>query len=138
MKMLIAPAIATALLMTTQSAKAQNVVKPAAMEESEPLACNRLALTPEQRKRHFDELGPALRARKTAVRELPDGYEFQFPSDAKTFQLLTEWIDGERVCCPFFEIALRLEPQSGPVWMRLTGKNGVKEFMEVEGASWLK
>ena len=136
MKILIV--LATALLMTAQSTKAQHVVKPAAMEESEPLACNRLALTPEQRKRHFDELGPALRARKTAVRELPDGFEFQFPSDAKTFQLLTEWIDGERVCCPFFEIALRLEPQSGPVWMRLTGKNGVKEFMEVEGASWLR
>src|SRR5712664_1953082 len=56
-----------------------------------PFVCDRLALTPAVRKRHFDELGPALRARRTSVRELPDGYEFQFPSDAKTVAMLEEW-----------------------------------------------
>jgi hypothetical protein len=102
------------------------------------LACDRLALTPEQRKRHFDELGPALRSLKTTVRELPDGFEFQFPSDMKTYQLVAEWAAGERVCCPFFEIDLRSEPEAGPLWLRLTGRDGVKEFIHAEGAAWIK
>lgn len=103
-----------------------------------PLACDRLALTAEQRRRHFDELGPTLRSLKTGFRDLPDGFEFQFPSDMKTYQLLAEWVAGERVCCPFFDIELRSDREGGPVWLRLTGREGVKQFMAVEGASWLK
>ena len=105
--------------------------------EKSPLACDRESLTPAQRKRHFDELGPALRTMKKAVRELPDGFEFEFPADPKSFQLVAEWVAGERVCCPFFDIGLRLEREGGPLWLRLTGRDGVKQFIEVEGASWL-
>ncbi len=101
-------------------------------------ACDVSALTPEERKRHFDELGPALRALKKSVHELPDGYEFEFPADARTFALLTEWIAGERACCPFFEINLRVDREKGPLWLRLTGRAGVKQFIEVDGAAWLK
>jgi len=107
-------------------------------KQDSPLACDRSTLTPEQRKRHFDELGPALRSLKTGYRELADGFEFKFPSDMKTYQLLAEWAAGERVCCPFFDIELRSEREGGPAWLRLTGRDGVKQFLAVEGASWLK
>lgn len=113
-----------------------NVPKIAKTES--PFACNRLGLTPEQRKRHFDELGPLLRSRKKSVRELADGFEFEFPSDPATFQLLAEWAAGEHLCCPFFDIDLRLEREDGPVKLRLTGREGVKQFIEAEGASWLE
>ncbi len=121
-----------------QNASAQQNEKSAKAKRESPLACDRLALTPEQRKRHFDELGPMLRSLKTSVRELPDGFEFQYPSDMKTYQLVAEWAAGERVCCPFFEIDLRSEPEGGPLWLRLTGRDGVKEFIHAEGAAWLK
>jgi hypothetical protein len=65
-----------------------------------PFACNRAALTAQARKRHFDELSPALRARQKSVRELHDDFEFEFPADAATFQLVLEWVTGERLCCP--------------------------------------
>lgn len=103
-----------------------------------PFACNRLALYPEQRKRHFEELSPALRSMKTGMRELPDGYEFKFPSDSKTYQLLAEWVAGERVCCPFFDIDLRSEREGGPTWLRLTGRDGVKQFIEADFVSWFR
>jgi hypothetical protein len=103
-----------------------------------PLACDRRALSPAQRTRHFDELGPALRKMKKSVHELPDGYEFEFPSDPASLQLVSEWVAGERVCCPFFDITLCLEREGGPVWLRLTGREGVKQFIEVEGAAWIK
>ena len=120
------------------SASAQHNEKSAEPKQASPLACHRLALTQAQRKRHFDELGPMLRSLKTSVRELPDGFEFQFPSDMKTYQLVTEWVAGERVCCPFFEIDLRSEPGGGPLWVRLTGRDGVKEFINAEGVAWIK
>src|SRR6266576_1749861 len=71
-------------------------------EHVSPFACNALALSPELRKRHFEELGPALLKLKKSMRELPDGYELKFPADNKTYQLLTEWAFQERLCCPFF------------------------------------
>jgi hypothetical protein len=112
-------------------------VSSAAKRES-PLACDRMALSDGERTRHFDELGPALRKIKKSVRELPDGYEFEFPADRASLALLEEWVAGERVCCPFFDINLRLEREGGPVWLRLTGREGVKHFIEVDGAAWIK
>jgi len=85
-----------------------------AAAKDSPFACDRLALTPENRKRHFEELGPALRALRLAVRELPDGYEFKFPSDPKTLAMLEEWIGQERLCCPFFDFVIRIGDSSAP------------------------
>lgn len=103
-----------------------------------PFACDRLALSAEQRKRHFDELSPQLRALAKAVRELPDGYEFEFPADPATFQLVSEWAAGEHLCCPFFDIDLRLEREHGAFWLRLTGREGVKQFVKVDFGKWFK
>ena len=103
----------------SQSAKSQS-----------PFACNAFALSPEVRKRHFEELGPALLKLKKSIRELPDGYEFELPADNKTYQLLTEWAFQERLCCPFFDIELRFDRENGPLWLRLTGRPGTKEFIK--------
>jgi hypothetical protein len=101
-------------------------------------ACKLLALTPEQRKRHFEELGPKLLSLKKRVRELPNGYEFEFPQDVNTVQLVAEWAIGEHACCPFFEIDMRLEREGGSFWLRLTGREGVKQFIQSEGAAWIR
>jgi hypothetical protein len=63
--------------------------------------------------RHFDELGPRLRALVLQNRELSDGYDFQFPGDRSTFQVIAEWTAGEHVCCPFFDISIRLDREGG-------------------------
>ena len=103
-----------------------------------PFACNQTALDPAARKRHFDELGPAVRSAILAVRELPDGYEFDFPADTATYRNVTEWAVGERVCCPFFDIDVRAAREDGKVTMRLTGRKGVKQFIEIDGAAWIR
>jgi hypothetical protein len=97
-----------------------------------PFACNAFALSPEVRKRHFEELGPALLKLKKSTRELPDGYEFELPADNKTYELLTEWAFQERLCCPFFDIDLRFDRENGPLWLRLTGPPGTKDFIKME------
>ena len=129
--------LVTAVLGLPESAGAQGISADTQRPES-PFACNRLALTPEQRKRHFDELGPKLLMLKKSVRELLNGYEFEFPSDASTFQLVTEWAIGERACCPFFDIDVRLEREGGSLWLGLTGREGVKQFIQADGAAWIR
>jgi hypothetical protein len=116
---------------------AASLLATAAASES-PFACNRLALSPEQRKRHFEELGPKLRAMVAEVRELRDGYEFRFPGDVPTFQLIAEWTAGERQCCPFFDFDLRLDREGGATWIRLSGRPGTKEFIRMDFKTWFK
>src|ERR1700728_22839 len=108
----------------------------AVLPAESPFACNRAALTPQARKRHFDELSAALRARKKSIRELRDGFEFEFPSDTATFQLVSEWVTGERLCCPFFDIDVHVEREHGSLWLRLTGRKGVKQFIRSDFDRW--
>lgn len=105
--------------------------------QQSPFACNLGALDVKARIRHFVELGPQLRSQRKAVRELPDGYEFQFPADPTTIAKVAEWAAGERLCCPFFNIELRMEAEGGPFWLRLTGRPGTKEFIKLDAASWV-
>jgi hypothetical protein len=112
------------------------LVPIAACFAESPFACNRAALSAQARKRHFDELSPALRARKKSIRELPAGFEFEFPPDTATFQLVSEWVGGERLCCPFFDIDVHVEREGGSLWLRLTGREGVKQFIRSDFAAW--
>ena len=98
-------------------------------------ACNMKALTPEQRKRHSEVLSPALRSSKLKTSELSDGYEFQFPSDAKTYQIVAEWVGNERLCCPFFDFDIRIGDDSAPMKLRISGPDGVKQFIKAELAA---
>jgi hypothetical protein len=103
-----------------------------AVSPESPFACDRSALNAADRKRHFEELGPALRELVQNVRELSDGYEFQFRPGPDTFRLVAEWAAGEHLCCPFFDIELRQERDKGSFWMRLSGRSGVKRFIEAD------
>jgi hypothetical protein len=107
-------------------------------EHLSPLACNAFALSSEARKRHFEEVGPALLRLKKSTRELPDGYDFELPADKATWQLLTEWVIDERLCCPFLDIELRFSREGGPLWLRLTGRPGTKEFIKEDFGQLLR
>jgi hypothetical protein len=108
-----------------------------AVSQVSPFACERSALTAADRKRHFDELGPALSGMIKNVRELRDGYEFEFPADPATFRLVAEWAAGEHLCCPFFDINLRQERETGSFRMGLSGRPGIKQFIEADLAKWM-
>jgi hypothetical protein len=124
---------AICLAASNPSAGQDQSVPSSQTEHVSPFACNAFALSPEVRKRHFEELGPALlKEKKKSMRELPDGYELEFPADNTTYQLLTEWAFQERLCCPFFDIDLRFDRENGPLWLRLTGRPGTKEFIKDE------
>jgi hypothetical protein len=102
-----------------------------------PFFCDRTALTPEQRQRQ-QELGKILGASVLGIQELPDGFEFEFPSDPANYKALTELTPLERACCPFFDISIRLEREGGKLCFQLTGRDGVKQFIHAEFSTWIK
>jgi len=103
-----------------------------------PFACAMNAFTPAERKQHFEELGPKLRERLAGIRETSMGYEFSFESDPSTYQMLSTWMFQERLCCPFFDLNLRLDREGGPLTLTLTGRDGVKEFIVEEFHPWFE
>ena len=106
------------------------------MSEATPFACNMSALTPEQRKRH-GQLKHLLGTALTAVREISNGYDFEFFAVPVIYEMLTEITPLEHECCPFFSISIGVE-QSGALFWQLTGKEGVKQFIEMEFAEWFR
>lgn len=131
-------AFAISLPVSGRPAATQSSMSSTNSNHESPFACDRMALSAEDRKRHFDELGPALRSLHKSIRELPDGYAFEFPADPASIKLVAEWVAGERVCCPFFDIDLKLEREGGSFWMRLTGRDGVKQFIKADFSPWFK
>ena len=71
-------------------------------------------------------------SRLEEIRELTDGYEFRLADDPHTITRLAEFISLERLCCPFLNFALDIKPERGPVWLRLSGREGVKAFIREE------
>jgi hypothetical protein len=93
-----------------------------------PLACDLGAISATDRPR-YHELRRSVAASVIGKRELPDGIAIQMDTARIALPQLAEWISFERKCCPFFEFRIDLAPGSGPVWLSLTGRAGVKEFI---------
>ena len=93
-----------------------------------PLACDLNAIAAGDRPR-YDELRKMVGAAVAGKRELPDGVALQISTERIALAQLAEWISFERKCCPFFEFRIDVAPKSGPVWLSLTGRAGVKEFL---------
>jgi hypothetical protein len=119
-----------AIQVNSQPAKQEKKMSETVVSES-PIACNLNALDKEQRRRH-QSLTAQLRAAVQETRELPDGYSFRLPSDEETIQRTAEWITLERRCCPFLAFGLEAGRENGPLWLSLTGREGVRPFLKIE------
>ena len=119
----------SAAFMNTQSNQTQAEQKKTSQES--PFACNMLALDAEGRKRH-KVVSERVRAAVKEAQELPDGYAFRFSAEQATILLVSEFVSRERLCCPFFRFELISEQEDGPLWLRLRGREGVREFIKAE------
>ena len=99
-------------------------------KEETPFACNLKAINAEKRRR-YDKLSQMLFTSVEDKRELPDGYAFRMAASV-SMSTAAEWMDLESKCCPFFAFQLEREREHGAVWMRLTGRPGVKQFIREE------
>ena len=95
-------------------------------DDADPVACS---LDPEELKTRQGSLLPGLASHVRAVKETPDGYEFEFAPSREILLQLIDVIDAERQCCRFLQFDLVVEPADGPVRLRLGGPPGTREFL---------
>lgn len=94
-----------------------------------PIACQITALNPEQkaqRKRIAQKLFEAT----NKVQELKNGYAFAYSLEKISWMDIAKFIDLESQCCPFFTFSIQLSPEDNSIQLQLTGKAGVKEFIQ--------
>lgn len=106
---------------------------PSVVAQSDPpIACTPKALDATQRERQKTLLA-VIRKKIRKTEELSHGYALNLPNDHATFLEAAEWVSLERKCCAFAEFSLewRLDDT---VWVKLTGKDGVKEVLAAEMA----
>jgi hypothetical protein len=116
---------------TTPKSQDKTMTRTNESTRESPFACNVAGISAERRPR-YQALARKLKRTKLEVRELEDGYAFRFAVDGSTLQDLAEFITDERMCCPFFDLEMVVEREGGPVWLRLRGREGVKEFIRAE------
>jgi hypothetical protein len=103
---------------------------PASAEEH--IHCNLKALSKAERSRDTElvaGLRDALRERK----ELPEGYAYRL--EPTVLKDVGEWLQLVAKCCQplTYEVALAPQP-GGALWVRITGHEGAKEFINLEFA----
>lgn len=107
------------------------MLDPTATAQADPpIACSPKALDATQRRRQTELLG-IVQGKILKTVELDGGYAIQLPNDPTTTLQVAEWIGLERRCCGFAEFAVewRLDDT---VWVKLTGRTGVKEVLAAE------
>lgn len=100
-------------------------------EQESPFACDMSAIAVDQRAEHMATMESLFRAAEEML-ELANGYKFRLPNDSENLRKASEFIALERLCCPFFGFTLEVEREGGPLWLSLTGRNGVKPFIIAE------
>lgn len=96
---------------------------------AQPIACNLSALNHTERDR-LSALLDKLTTGAVHRQELRDGYAYEIVPAKVSFREVAEWASLESRCCPFLNF--RLDLTGGAVRLQLTGRSGVKEFIQAE------
>jgi hypothetical protein len=99
--------------------------------ENQSFACVPNAVAPEKQEYWVKEIVPKLYKAVEEIQELPNGWALRLPSTEEVLTLAAEDLHIERLCCPFVTYTLEIEPNHGPFWLRMTGTEGVKEFLKM-------
>jgi hypothetical protein len=92
------------------------------------LACSLDALSASEREQHRD-LTKHMRESIREIKELPEGFAFRFEGDSEQVVALARWVAFERLCCPFFSFQMEVGSKDEPLWLKVTGRDGAKDFM---------
>ncbi|MEM8529860.1 MAG: hypothetical protein AAGF95_03400 [Chloroflexota bacterium] len=94
-----------------------------------PIACVLTALTQsEQERRQW--LAERLFDRVQQIRELDNGFALELPDDDEIWLQMAEFVTLERRCCPFLSFALYSAEEQRPTQLHITGRSGVKAFLQ--------
>jgi hypothetical protein len=95
---------------------------------SNNFVCNLGVMNQEERAR-YKALSRKLMGAGEERRELDNGYAFRLATQKISLVEIADWIAMERRCCPFFNLQIEAQPNDGPIWLRMTGGSGIKQFI---------
>ena len=95
-----------------------------------PVACEPHGVPVDKRERWL-KVGPEVYNAVDLVKELSNGYSLRLPNDQAMLILLAEYVSLDRLCCGFVNWNIEVERAGGPVWLHLTGGQGVKEYFKI-------
>lgn len=99
------------------------------LSERAKLSCKLTTPELQERKRTvIADLKSLLKERK----EETNSVLYKFESTDKNIDLVSSFIKTERLCCDFFEFDLSVESGSEFMWLKLSGPEGVKDFIAEE------
>jgi hypothetical protein len=124
-------AFAFAAWMLHRTSRVNAALRDQTTVEGSNFYCNLKALDMKERARHLLLTLEIERARVETV-EMSNGFAFRFSDGTVSLAELAEWVSAERKCCPFFDFEIEQQADSGPLWLKLRGKEGAKAFMRGE------
>lgn len=99
--------------------------------EKSPFYCNVKALNQVEWDR-LKQLHHLLADARVETQEMPEGYAFRLAKEKIVLSDVAEWISLEGRCCPFFDFKIELQRDGGPLWLKVGGADGVKQFLRSE------
>jgi hypothetical protein len=99
--------------------------------EGTGFVCDVKAMSKTERQRH-SQLREKLESAIEQTNELESGYAFRLRDRVVSLVEVAEWVEKERKCCPFFDFEITVEREGGPVWLNISGVEGVKAFLRME------
>jgi hypothetical protein len=94
-------------------------------------ACNLEAIGAAGRPR-YNELVKQIRAAMRERSEIREGYRFRLDGKAVTLCETAEWIEMERLCCPFLTFQLTASGGNSEWLLAISGAEGVKALIAAE------
>ena len=92
------------------------------------LACDLSAIDDDELDIHREN-GSTVFEAIDKIHETQDGYAFRLPAESGLIELTAAFIARERLCCPFFELNLKIPANHRPGWLTLGGRDGVKDYI---------
>jgi hypothetical protein len=89
------------------------------------IACN---ITDPKERKARKKATAELFAHASNVKELEDGYRMNF--DSAHVELIVDYIEAERECCPFFAFQLSFPPSNAALQLDITGPPLAKEMLK--------
>lgn len=108
-----------------------NLLKAQNKEEASSFSCDLSVMTPGERNQHL-EVGKRMFGLVKEVKELRNGFALRFAADSTIITTVGQFIEKERLCCPFMKFTVEVGEEHGPLWVSITGRKGAKDFIRAE------
>jgi hypothetical protein len=99
-----------------------------ANNEKEVLVCSLTNVEMKERMKTIEKFKSLIKEKK----EIENGMVFQFEGNNKNLEEILDLMKLERQCCSFLTFDLKVQKESKPIQLTISGPEGTKDFLNYE------